>query len=309
MSGEISRRRVLAGLLVTMAGAGMSGVRAMAARPDRIAVIDWALLETLLAIGITPVAAAELVQYRQTVIEPPLPAGVIDLGLRGALNFEVLRLAAPDLILNSGFHAWADPNLARIAPVLSLSIHRPDAAPYAAAEAATRILGARFDRMAAAEACIAATARAIDVAAEGLAARAGGRPVFLVSLGDARHVSAFGTDAMFGQVLARMGLANAWTGLTRYSGNAPVGIEALAERPDAWIAIIGPTAPDALRGLFRSRLWQALPAVREERVVILDPVNPFGGLPSAARFARLLAAGIHAAGIHAVGADGRRADG
>jgi len=138
MSGEISRRRVLAGLLVTMAGAGMSGVRAMAARPDRIAVIDWALLETLLAIGITPVAAAELVQYRQTVIEPPLPAGVIDLGLRGALNFEVLRLAAPDLILNSGFHAWADPNLARIAPVLSLSIHRPDAAPYAAAEAASK---------------------------------------------------------------------------------------------------------------------------------------------------------------------------
>jgi ABC-type Fe3+-hydroxamate transport system substrate-binding protein len=36
-------------------------------------------------------------------------------------------------------------------------------------------------------------------------------------------------------------------------------------------------------------LWKAFPAVRDGRVVTLPPVNPFGALPAARRFARVLA--------------------
>ena len=43
------------------------------------------------------------------------------------------------------------------------------------------------------------------------------------------------------------------------------------------------------RTLPENALWNALPAVRENRVALLDPINHFGGLPSARRFARLLA--------------------
>lgn len=291
MSADLTRRRLLiaAGAALALSAAGR---RAWAAAPERLAVIDWALLETVLALGIVPVAAAELRQFRETVVEPPVPAGVADLGLRGAINFELLRLAAPDLILNSAFHAWADPNLARIAPVETISIHRPGVAPHGAAEAATRALGLRLGRAAAAEAVIADTAAVIATAGAAARAAAGGRPVFLVTPGDAAHVSAFGPDSLPGAVADRMGLANAWGAETRYGGTAPVGIEALAARPEAWIALIGPMPPDTLRRLGRATLWQALPAVREGRVLIIDPVNPFGALPTAARFARLLSAAM-----------------
>ncbi|RUV29157.1 iron-siderophore ABC transporter substrate-binding protein, partial [Mesorhizobium sp. M7A.F.Ca.MR.148.00.0.0] len=38
--------------------------------------------------------------------------------------------------------------------------------------------------------------------------------------------------------------------------------------------------------------WNALPAVRQNRVAVLEPVNHFGCLPSARRFARLATAAL-----------------
>ena len=46
--------------------------------------------------------------------------------------------------------------------------------------------------------------------------------------------------------------------------------------------------PEVSRTLAGNALWRALPAVRENRVAVLDPINHFGGLPSAHRFATLL---------------------
>ncbi len=60
--------------------------------PRRIAAIDWAMLETLVALGIMPVAATELVQFRKDAVEPMLAESVADLGLRGSPNLELLRL-------------------------------------------------------------------------------------------------------------------------------------------------------------------------------------------------------------------------
>ena len=67
MSADLTRRRLLiaAGAAFVLSAAGR---RAWAAAPERLAVIDWALLETLLSLGIVPVAAAELRQFRETVV-------------------------------------------------------------------------------------------------------------------------------------------------------------------------------------------------------------------------------------------------
>ncbi|MFX9123752.1 hypothetical protein ABTN41_20005, partial [Acinetobacter baumannii] len=82
----------------------------------------------------------------------------------------------------------------------------------------------------------------------------------------------FGADSMFGEVLARLGLANAWTQPTSYSAMAPVGIETLAQFPDARIAVIGPEPPDVPAMLARNAFWQALPPVRAGRVAMLGPI-------------------------------------
>lgn len=109
------------------------------------------------------------------------------------------------------------------------------------------------------------------------------RPVFAISIGDPQHFRAFGTDSLFGDVLSGMGLPNAWDRPTSYAAAAPVGIEALAAVPEARVVIVPPVPPEALRLLPESALWNALPAVRENRVATLEPVNHFGGPPGASR--------------------------
>jgi len=278
----LARRAVLAGL----AAAALLPSSALAAT-RRIAAIDWGAFETALALGLVPVAATELMQFRSIAVEPEVPPGVADLGLRGAPNLEFLAALRPDLILISNFYERQRANLERIARVLSLPIHATGRQPYALAEQAARTLGGVTGRTPQAEALIAA-ARA-EIAA--LRARARfARPVFVVSIGDARHFRAFGRDSLFGDVLDRLGGSNAWTQPSAYSAAAPVGIEALARVPEASLAIVAPTPPEAARDLAASAIWNALPMVRAGRVAFLPPVDHFGALPAALRFARALAA-------------------
>ncbi|WP_105436807.1 ABC transporter substrate-binding protein [Neorhizobium sp. T25_13] len=280
-------RRTMLSAAATLAAART--LRAQETGP-RVATLDWALLETLLAIGANVVAATELRQFRQVAIKPDLPEGVADLGLRGTPNFEVLRFARPDLILNSNFYAWADPLMSRIAPVENHSIYKPGENPYILAEQATLAIGERLQRPA-------ARRMVEDLAArldryKNLLAGGDGRPVLPINLGDARHYRVFGSDSMFGEVLKRVGLANAWTGATSYSAMAPMGIETLASMPEALIVLIPPHPEDAFAALTESAFWKALPAARENRVLTVGSINPYGALPAASRFADFLAEGF-----------------
>jgi iron complex transport system substrate-binding protein len=128
-------------------------------------------------------------------------------------------------------------------------------------------------------------------------AKGDGRPVLPINLGDARHCRVFGSDSMFGEVLKGLGLPNAWQGSTSYSAMAPVGIETLASMPDAWIVLIPPHPQDALDTLTQSAFWNALPAVRENRVLTIGSINPYGALPAASRFADFLFADFRAEGF------------
>jgi ABC-type Fe3+-hydroxamate transport system substrate-binding protein len=224
-----SRRQFLAGAAATLSTPALL----RATDSLRVATLDWALLETLLAIGANVVAGTELRQFREVAVTPVVPGGVADLGLRGTPNFEVLRFARPELIFNSNFYAWADVRMQPIAPVESHAIYKPGESPYALAEQAT-----------------------------------------------------------IAEVLKRVGLTNAWQGATSYSAAAPVGIETLASMPDAWIVMIAPQPADALATLSTSAFWNALPAVREKRVLMLGSINPYGALPAALRFADLLQEGL-----------------
>ncbi len=282
MPFRLTRRSLLASALVS----------AVAPRPSpaagpRFAVIDWGMLETTLAIGAMPAAATELIQFRQIVAEPTVPEATVDLGLRGSPNYELLRLVAPDFIVISNFYEYQRGSLERVAPVLSLPVYEAGKPPYPLAEFAAIELGRRLQQEREATAYVEETAALITQTREVLQPMAG-RPVFVVSLGDSRHFRAFGADSIVGDVLARLGLTNAWSDPTSYSAAAPVGLEALARQPDAAIVIVSPTPPEVMRTLADNALWNALPGVKQERVAILDPINHFGGLPSARRFARLL---------------------
>ncbi len=289
--GFLSRRGVLTG---AAAFACLGAARADPAM--RLAAIDWAMLETTLALGVAPVAAAELVLFRTAAVEPVVPRSTADLGLRGSISYEQLLDTRPDLILISPWYENRARLLSRIAPVANYSIYEPGRRPYEAAIAATRDLGRRIDRSAEAERAV-AQADAELASARTRLARSAGRPVLIMNLADSRHFRVFGADSMFGDVAERLGLTIAWSAPTRFGAFPAVGVEALAGMTEAIVVNVGPSPPSALAAVRESPLWRAMPPVASGRFVELPAVNPYGALPAAQRFARLLADGLEALAV------------
>lgn len=284
-------RRLLLALCLALPSYCLMAAPLSDARPalpaERIAVIDWGLAETLLGIGVTPLAVADLDNYRRWVSEPVMPDAVHDLGLRTEPNLELLAQLEPALILITPQFEGLRDKLEQIAPVKSLSIYRPDSDPYDNAVGVTRELAALTGHQAEAEALIAE----LDAQQAALRQRLEDQPqppLLLVSFIDDRHVRVSGSSSLFSAVLDRLGLTNAWAGTDNYWGYAQVGIEQLATQPDATLIKLLPMPLDAERALQRSVLWQAMPFVRAGRVHAFAPTWQYGGLLSAQRFARLL---------------------
>jgi ABC-type Fe3+-hydroxamate transport system substrate-binding protein len=278
------RREFLACLALSPIAPPLAG--AAAGRP-RVAVLDWALMETMLAIGHPPIAVVAASDWNRSDIGPRLPAGVADLGLSPEINFELLASLKPDLIVMSPFVEQLEPVLKRIAPTWNLSVFEPAATPLQHQRELTRMLGARLGRADDAERYVADAERRLDEIRRHFAARPK-RPVLLVNFIDARHVRVYGGSGLYQNVLDRIGLVNAWTRQTNYWGYATLGIERLATTSDLQLIAFDPIPADAQSTLARSPLWTELPFVKAGRFSILPSVLMFGALPSALRLARLL---------------------
>ena len=253
----------------------------------RVAALDWALAETMIVLGHDPIAVVAAADWPRFVVEPPLPATTVDLGLQQEINFELLAYLSPDLVLISPFLQRLAPQIERIAETVNLSVYEDTGAPLAMREAVTRDLGTRLGRDAEATRFLSDTAAAFD----SLAVRAASlqpRPVLLVTFVDARHVRVYGHASLFHNVLARLGMQNAWTREVGYFGFDMVGIEELAMVGDAHLVTFDPVPAGVLPRLSESPIWSQLDFVRFDRISVLPPVLMFGALPAALRFGHLL---------------------
>ncbi|WP_052391975.1 ABC transporter substrate-binding protein [Paraburkholderia bannensis] len=277
-------------------------VRSLArAAAPRIVVLDWGLAETLLALGVTPVGAAEVADYNASVVHPLAPASVADVGLRLAPSLELIQALAPDLILvNSSQESQRD-MLERIAPVHAFAVYTDAGAPYRHSVDVTRAVARLCACVQAGEALIATVAQSLARNRERLAAHRAAHawPLYVMRFFDTRHVGVYGARSLFQDVMDALDVRNAWRGNTDYWGIAVAGLEALAA-PDAQLLYFDPLPPGVARTLAGNRLWQALPAVAAGRVAPLPPFWGFGMLPSAARFADVLTSTLIAGSASAV---------
>jgi ABC-type Fe3+-hydroxamate transport system substrate-binding protein len=280
---SLDRRQFLASLALppflprlVAAGAGL-----------RVAALDWALAETMLVLGRQPIAIVAAGDWPKWVVEPPLPAGVVDLGLQPEINFELLASLKPDLILTSPFVQSIEPVVERIAPTLQLSIFEKSEVPLSQPRALAMTLGERLGCTAAARSYLAAADWAFDHYRQRIKAL-NPLPVLLVNFMDGRHVRVYGGSGLYQNVLSRIGVANAWTGQTNYWGFSTVGVEKLATTRDLRLIAFEPIPADTRSTLQRSPLWNRLPFVAAGHVSVLPTVLMFGAMPSALRFARLL---------------------
>lgn len=253
---------------------------------SRIATLDWGLAETLIGIGVTPLAVADLPNYRRWVGEPAMPPEVYNLGLRSEPNLELLAQLNPELILITPQFEAARPLLERIAPVKSLAIYRPDSDPLQTAETLTRELAELTGRQQQAERLISDFALQTTQLRRKLADQSL-PPFYLVSFIDDRHVRVYGEHNLFSAVLARLDQRNAWQAGDNVWGFAQTGLERLADNPDAALIYFAPLPLNTERQLANSKLWQQMPFVQQQRVYAFPATWQLGGLLAAQRFMRL----------------------
>ncbi|GGY73902.1 ABC transporter substrate-binding protein [Marinobacter zhanjiangensis] len=258
--------------------------------PQRIVVLNWWLAEHLLALGVTPVGAADTDGYREWVAEPPLPQSVKSVGRRQAPNLEAIRALEPDLILVSGHLMAAVPALQTIAPTLVQTTYDTGSDPWDRAREHLITLGRVLDREDRARAVIAQARQDLADTRQQLSeAGLTGQPAFIVRFLDDRRVRIHGDNSMLNQALEQAGLDNAWNRSTNLWGFTPGTLADLGGHPDAWLIYIRPW-PEADRERLRaSGLWPYLPMARSGRISGVGPVWTFGGVVSVPRMARMLA--------------------
>lgn len=306
-----ARRRFLRAAPGVCAFACLSPIKLLAATraPQRVIVLNWELTETLLALGRVPVGIPLPDWYTRTIVTPPLPQHVIDVGLLYQPNFDVLLDLAPDLLIVTPQHAGLLAPLRRIAPTLTLGAYMNAPKPLDALRGETLAMAhalATPGAQARANTLIAGT----DFEIGAVEARLRGtvqRPVIVADAIDERHLRVYARGSLFDDVLARIGVENAANPRDAVSGNtssekagnraaakrwtanaigsAVVPLQKLVDVANADILLVGPLQPQTRAALAESALWRALPAVRERRVSVLPVIAPYGGLVSMQRFA------------------------
>ncbi|MDR5798684.1 ABC transporter substrate-binding protein [Caballeronia sp. LZ001] len=300
-SPDAMRRRWLGATLaavaaVSAAPGAFAAPAPAAATARRIVTMNWELTETLLALGVAPVGTSLPDWYRTTIVEPPLPAGVADIGLLYQPNFDVLRMLAPDLFVITAEHAPARPSLERLAPTITLGGYMSSDTPYAALCDDTARLAARLQRPARASALIADASRTTEAVRARIAARPelSASPVIVADLVDDRHLRVYGRGSLFDAMLAKLGVRNAvnpssggrvWA---TQAGAALVPLQRLVDVQQASLLLVAPVAAPVVAQLRYNAIWQALLAVRARRVARLPVIAPYGGLVSMQRFAHAI---------------------
>jgi ferric hydroxamate transport system substrate-binding protein len=257
-------------------------------RGGGIAALDWALAETLIALGHPPQGVVAAADWASFVVEPALPAGIADLGLQQELNFELISMLQPDLILISPFLDYLETTLIEIAPTLNLSVYQTASVPLSNRMRITRELAARLGDPQAAERLIESLAAARVQARAELAGLPGQKPLVFASFIDNRHARVYGGSSLYADVLAWLGIENGWPAPVGDFGFSTIGIEELAGLRDVELIAVAPVPPHIADGLAKSPLWTELPFVKAGNHGVIEPIFMFGALPSAARMLKLL---------------------
>ncbi|MET3648829.1 ABC transporter substrate-binding protein [Phyllobacterium ifriqiyense] len=288
VTGKLPRRTVLlAGLLTApFLLAGRRGGNAAVAKQQSVVALDWGLAETLTALGVTPVALPEVNNYRQ-LVDPHLSSAVLDVGLRIEPNFEAIERSNPDLIVvNPGYVNFAE-RLERVAPIKSFAVFDGNSTPFDNASRVLNELAVTTGREAQAQIYLEESITLL----EGLAGVSGnlqGKPIYLITIVDERHIMVHGSNSLFQHSLDVAGLRNAWNRPGNLWGYSNIGFDGLVGEQEALVINLGPI-PDRVReGLAASRLWNSLSFVTGGRFHSIASLWTFGGLPSAMRFTTAL---------------------
>lgn len=251
----------------------------------KIATLDWTVAETLIALNNAPVAVGDKASYKIWVGKPALAENTQDLGLRLQPNKESLARLSVDRFINSNFFASIEPSLTAKAPVSTVNFYQPGDT-WQNIENATRQIGELIEKSEQAEQLITQTNTQLAKIGQTLT-HFRDRPVAIVQFIDTRHLRFYGSHSLFGTILNKLGLTNAWNHSGGVWGSENLSITALATLPkNTRLVVVKPHPANVANALKYNSLWRNL-ALAEDPL-LLPAIWSFGALPSAVNFAQNL---------------------
>lgn len=253
----------------------------------RVMSVDWTQTETMLALGVVPVGVAQGQDYDAWVKAPILPKQTKDVGLRTQPNIERIYELKPDRIFIAPYFSAMESRLAEIAPVTTIDLYGQGISDWSVLTQFTRTFGKELGREVEAETFIEQSEA--QLASLKQKVDQDSAPLLMVQFMDTKHVRVFGENSLYSQAINQLGLSNAWTEKTNSWGFSMVGIDKLAGIK-AQIVIVDPLPHGGEQRLAQDQFWQYIVEQSGHPVMRVDPVWSFGAMPSAVRFAHLVAA-------------------
>ncbi|KJE34317.1 hydrogenase expression protein [Thalassospira sp. HJ] len=265
------------------------GILRLEAPAKRIATINWSFTESVIALGLDPVAIADPQDYVDWVAKPDLPESFVDLGQRASPNLEALRASKPDLIISVPDIGMAYEKLAEIAPVLELRLFDGKTPAFETARKVFGKIAKATGREAEAKAYLDnVDQKMIDYGKRIKTAIGPYQKINVVFFFDESNVGIFADISLPGSVMTAMNVPIAYDGEVNKWGFGRGGLEILAPYAKETLVYTNPVPDVVLNKLLNSPMWKVMDFTRNNRVYELPVVWAYGGVPSALRFARLL---------------------
>ncbi|MEM8562268.1 MAG: ABC transporter substrate-binding protein [Pseudomonadota bacterium] len=267
--------------------------------PERVVVTDWTLLEQLLSLGVVPVGAPEIDAYEAFDQHEPVPTSVVDIGLRRAPSFDLIRSLDPDLIILGTDQKDLERAFSRIARVMYFhNFSERFASNGEKSMERLSQLATLFQKQVQGDAINTSVSDYLDLQRARLDAYFSGEPpeVTIIRPLSTGKLIAYGGNSLLGYVSDRLGLERPLTQEKSKLGEMTVSPAALAELGQGYLLVINgakaapwagserrlPLTPDS--GVQR---WD-IEEYAKLRVIEVGDIWPYGGAAALASMADMI---------------------
>ncbi|EPW7001702.1 iron-siderophore ABC transporter substrate-binding protein [Vibrio parahaemolyticus] len=247
--------------------------------PQRVVVLNWDILEQVLALDIEPIAAPNLPGYRQWVVNPYAPESIEDIGTRAEPNLEKIASLKPDVILAASPQQDLIPLLRQIAPVVYLPNFSQNEAAAQTAIKHFRTLGALFDKQELAEQELAKLNDSFKQLRDKIRQHySAPLDVLVMRFSTPNSVLLSTENSTTDYVVEQLGLTNPIKVSARAWGIKQDRINRLQNLEQSYVLYVQPFPQESK--LNSAPLWQAMPFVKKQRVNSVRAVWAYGGAMS-----------------------------
>ncbi|MFK4824616.1 siderophore ABC transporter substrate-binding protein [Paenochrobactrum sp. BZR 588] len=257
----------------------VQGETSVPVKPAKTITFDLATLDNLdrLGVDIVGLPTANLPKY----LSKYSADSYAKVGTLFEPDYEAVNAAAPDLIIVSGRSAPKQPELAKIAPTIDLTVNATNF--IADVKNNVETLGRIYGKEDAAKDEIAKLDASIAVLKEKVAGK--GKGLLVMTSGG--KMSAYGPGSRFGMLHSEFGVEPADPELSVGSHGQPISAEYILEKNPDWLLVIdrdaavGAKEGNAASKVLDNDLVNQTTAWKNDQVIYLDPMNWYlvgGGL-------------------------------